>query len=149
MTKGELLEALSGVPPGVLVRQGTSLFAPPAIPDLIGVRERKYLDKSGLGRHRGIEDIMRYAAMNQTLDVLGDYGGFIPAAPDSRTLPPAGTAPFAGAANRYSDVQLYALGKFICAMAPPPNPNPFDARARRGQDVFTRSGCARCLTKTL
>ena len=82
--------ALGRFPPACIVRQGTSLFAPPAIPDLIGIRDRKYLDKTGLGRHRGVADIMRYAAMNQVLDVLGNYGGFIPSAEDSRTLPPPG-----------------------------------------------------------
>ncbi len=98
---------------GVIVRQGTSLFAPPAIPDLIGIRDRKYLDKTGLGRHRGIADVMRYAAMNQTLDVLGNYGGFVPGAADCATLPPPGKGLFSGSSDRYSDAQLYALAQFI------------------------------------
>ena len=34
-------------------------------------------------------------------------------------------------------------------MTPPANPNPFDARARRGQEVFAASGCARCHTPPL
>jgi hypothetical protein len=34
-------------------------------------------------------------------------------------------------------------------MTPPANPNPLDARARRGQEVFNRSGCARCHTPPL
>ena len=146
MTRDQFQEALAGVPPGVIVRQGTSLFSPPAIPDLIGIRDRKYLDKTGLGRHRGIADIMRYAAMNQTLDVLGNYGGFIPSAIDGRTLPPPGKGSFAGSASRYSDGQLYALAQFIYSMTPPPNPNAFDDRAKRGQEVFRASGCARCHT---
>jgi hypothetical protein len=149
MTPRQFQDALGGVPPGVIVRQGTSLFAPPAIPDLIGIRDRKYLDKTGLGRHRGIADIMRYAAMNQSMDVLGNYGGFVPAANDGRTLPPAGTGSFTGSASRYSDAQLYALSQFIYSLTPPKNPNPFDARARRGQGVFDRSGCARCHTPPL
>jgi hypothetical protein len=149
MSTGQLQAALSAVPPGVIVRQGTSLFAPPAIPDLIGVRERKYLDKTGLGRHREIADIMRYAALNQTLDVLGNYGGFIPSAQDARTLPQPGKGFFAGANSRYSDAQLYALAQFIYSLTPPKNPNPFDARASRGQEVFSRSGCARCHTPPL
>jgi mono/diheme cytochrome c family protein len=135
--------------PGVLVRQGTSLFSPPAIPDLIGLRDRKYLDKTGLGRHRGVADIMRYAAMNQTLDVLGNYGGFVPAAEDGRTLAPPGKGEFNGAGDRYSDAQLFALAQFIYSLAPPPNPNPRDARAARGEAVFAASGCARCHTPPL
>ncbi len=90
------------MPPGVLMRQGTSVFAPPAIPDLIGLRDRKYLDKTGLGRHRGIADVMRYAAMNQTLDVLGNYGGFVPVAADGKTLPPPGKGGFNGSNDRYT-----------------------------------------------
>ena len=74
---------------------------------------------------------MRYAAMNQTMDVLASYDGFIPAARDGRTLPPPGKA------------------QFIYSLTPPPNPNPFDERARRGQAVFERSGCARCHTPPL
>jgi hypothetical protein len=149
MTRDQFQSALAAVPAGVIVRQGTSLFAPPAVPDLIGIRDRKYLDKTGLGRHRGIADIMRYAAMNQVLDVLGNYGGFVPSAEDARTLPPPGKGFFAGSVSRYSDAQLYALAQFIYSMTPPKNPNPFDARAKRGQAVFTRSGCARCHTPPL
>jgi len=149
MTPATFQEALAGVPPGVLVRQGTSVFAPPAIPDLIGLRDRKYLDKTGLGRHRGVADVMRYAAMNQTLDVLGNYGGFIPAAADGRTLAPPGKGEFNGASDRYSDAQLFALAQFIYSLAPPPNPNRRDAAAVRGETVFAASGCARCHTPPL
>ncbi len=149
MTTAQFQQALAGVPAGVIVRQGTSLFAPPAVPDLIGVRERRYLDKSGLGRHRGIADMMRYAAMNQLQDVNGNYGGFVPNSNDMRTVPPPGKGFFAGSNSRYSDAQLYALGLFIYAMTPPPNPNPFDARAKQGEAVFNASGCARCHTPPL
>ena len=149
MTTAQFQEALAGVPAGVIVRQGTSLFAPPAIPDLIGIRDRRYLDKSGLGRHRGIADLMRYAAMNQLLDVNGNYGGFVPNAMDSRTVPPPGKGFLAGSNSRYSDAQLYALGLFIYSMTPPANPHPLDERARRGQQIFSKSGCARCHTPPL
>jgi hypothetical protein len=149
MTPADFQLALAETPPGVLVRQGTSVFSPPAIPDLIGLRDRKYLDKTGLGRHRGIADVMRYAALNQTLDVLGNYGGFVPAAEDGRTLAPPGKGEFNGAADRYSDAQLFALGQFIYSLTPPPNPNPRDAKAARGEAVFSASGCARCHTPPL
>ena len=149
MTPADFQRTLAETPPGVLVRQGTSVFSPPAIPDLIGLRDRKYLDKTGLGRHRGIADVMRYAAMNQTLDVLGTYGGFVPAAADGRTLPPPGKGGFNGAQDRYSDAQLFALAQFIYSLTPPPNPNPRDAKATRGEAVFTASGCARCHTPPL
>jgi len=142
-------QALAAVPPGVLVRQGTSLFSPPAIPDLIGLRDRRYLDKTGLGRHRGIADVMRYAAMNQSLDVLGNFGGFVPAAGAGKTLAPPGQGQFNGAADRYTDAQLFALGQYLYALTPPPNPHPRDARARRGEAVFRAQGCGRCHTPPL
>jgi len=149
MTPADVQQALAATPPGVLVRQGTSVFSPPAIPDLIGLRDRRYLDKTGLGRHRGIADVMRYAAMNQTLDVLGNYGGFVPAAADGRTLAPPGKGEFNGAGDRYSDAHLFALAQFIYSLTPPPNPNPRDAKAARGEAVFVASGCARCHTPPL
>ena len=149
MTPADIQHALEAVPPGVLVRQGTSLFAPPAIPDLIGLRDRKYLDKTGLGRHRGVADVMRYAAMNQTMDVLGAYDGFIPAARDGKTLAPPGKGQFNGAGDRYSDAQLYALAQYIYSLEPPTNPHQSDARAKRGQEIFMASGCAGCHTPPL
>jgi hypothetical protein len=42
------------------------------IPDLIGVKDRRYLDRTGLELHRDISDFMRYSAMNQLMDSL-DY----------------------------------------------------------------------------
>ncbi len=102
MSIAELQQAWATVPPGVIARQGTSLFAPPAVPDLSGIEDRRYLDKTGLGRHRGIADVMRYAAMSQTLDVLGGYGGFVPDAADGRTRAGPGRSGFSGANDRYS-----------------------------------------------
>lgn len=146
LSAAQLQQALTAIPPGVLMRQGTSVFSPPAIPDLIGLRDRTYFDKTGLGRHRGIADVMRYAAMNQSMDVLGSFDGYIPGANDGRTLPPPGKSGFSGTSDRYSDAQLFALAKFIYSLTPPPNPNRFDDRAKRGQEVFSASGCARCHT---
>jgi hypothetical protein len=41
---------------------------------LIGVRDRKYLDASGLVQQRNIGDLMRYAALNQGGDLLSNFG---------------------------------------------------------------------------
>lgn len=145
----EQLAALrAAIPPGVIVRQGTSFDTPARVPDLIGIRERKYLDATGLVLHRGIGDIMRYAAANQTLDVLARYGDYVPATgTDER--PPPGTARTPGTADRYSEEQLYALALYLYSLDPPPNPNPFDELARRGQEVFEAEGCGRCHTPPL
>jgi hypothetical protein len=81
---------------------------------------------------------MRYAALNQGADLLSQYGSFRPKdLPDPTSL------------GRYSDAQLYALSLFIYSLAPPRNPNPFDATAARGKEVFDRAGCATCHTPPL
>jgi|AmaraimetFIIA100_FD_contig_61_317172_length_479_multi_4_in_0_out_0_1 hypothetical protein len=38
--------------------------------------------------------------------------------------------------TRFSDEQLYALALYLYSLKPPPNPNRFDDRARRGQQIF-------------
>jgi hypothetical protein len=51
--------------------------------------------------------------------------------------------------GRYSDEQLYALSLYLYSLEPPPNPNPFDDLAKRGQSVFEKEGCAMCHTAPL
>jgi CxxC motif-containing protein (DUF1111 family) len=51
--------------------------------------------------------------------------------------------------TRFSDEQLYALALYLCSLKPPPNPNPLDDRARRGQRIFQQQGCAGCHTPPL
>lgn len=140
----EITAALEAIPPGVLARHGTTFINPVQVPDLIGVRDRKYLDRTGLQRHRGIEDLMRYAALNQGAGDLAHYGDFSPAA-----LFNGGQDPTADKLERYSDEQLYALALYIYSLQPPPNPNRFDARAQRGQKVFEAQGCGGCHTPPL
>jgi cytochrome c553 len=143
MSLEQIAEWPAAVPPGVIGRHGTSPLYPAQIPDLIGVKERKYLDHTGLQLHRSIADMMRYAALNQGTDVLASYGGFIPAARDFRTRPDPSTR------LRYSDEQLYALALYIYSLRAPANPHKFDAVARRGQQVFKREGCTACHTAPL
>jgi hypothetical protein len=141
MTVEELAAWGEAEPPGVCARHRTSPFFPPHVPDLIGVKDRRYLDATGLQQHRSIVDLMRYAALNQGADDLASFDGFIPAGgPEFDTLPDPGQR------DRYSDEQLYALASYLYSLQPPPNPNPFDARAERGKQVFDRHGCAGCHT---
>lgn len=140
MSVKDMSEWHSAITPGVIARQGTSPLYPPQVPDLIGVKERKYLDHTGLLIHRSTADMMRYAALNQGANDLASFGSFIPAARDFRTPPDPSTL------RRYSDEQLYALSLYIYSLAPPPNPNKFDKVAARGQKVFEREGCAVCHT---
>jgi mono/diheme cytochrome c family protein len=139
MTLDEIANVFEAIVPGVCARQGSSPFFPPRIPDLIGVKDRRYFDASGLVRHRSIGDLMRYAALNQGADALSQYGAFRP----------KGDLPDPQAESRYSDAQLYALSLFIYSLTPPRNPNAFDATAARGKEVFDRAGCATCHTPPL
>jgi len=137
-TLAQIAEWHGEIPPGVVARHGTSPFYPAQVPDLIGVRDRKYLDHTGLQLHRSLADLMRYAALNQGADNLSSYAGFIPGAKDQHTLPRPETQ------QRYSDEQLYALSLYIYSLKPPLNPNKFDRMAARGQKIFAREGCAGC-----
>ena len=141
------LSALAGphraIPPGVVSRHRTSPLAPAQVPDLIGVADRKYLDRTGLQVNRGVADLMRYAALNQGGDNLASFSGFVPDAPDFKTRP----AP--NQRSRYSDEQLYALAKYLMQLQPPPNPNQPSTATERGSQVFARSGCSACHTPPL
>ena len=114
---------------------------PVRIPSLVGIADIKYLDATGLVRNRGIADIMRYAIINEGLDTLAHYGDFQPTAQTTSFSAEEGT--------RYSDEQLYALALYIESLQPPPNPNPFDEHARRGQQIFKDQGCPVCHTPPL
>jgi len=146
----EIAATHAAIPAGLFARQRSSVLYPPQIPDLIGVKDRHYLDRTGLQQHRGIVDMMRYAALNQGGDNLASYEGFVPAAADLKTLPdPDKLNPPLAQPDRYSDEQLYALGLYIYSLQPPPNPNKFDALAQRGQKIFERESCVMCHTPPL
>jgi hypothetical protein len=145
MSSEQIIEVLQTIPPGVISRHRASNFDPVQIPDLIGVKNRRYLDRTGLQQQRSIVDLMRYAALNQGADALSSFDGFIFAdVPDFKKLPDP-TDPIK-VGGRYSDEQLYALALYIYSLKPPPNPNKFDAAAVRGKQVFTREGCIHCHT---
>jgi hypothetical protein len=77
-------------------------------------------------------------------DLLANHNGFIPAdLANFRKLPAPTTQ------SRYSDEQLYALARYLYSLAPPPNPNKFDALAERGQGLFQNEGCETCHTLPL
>lgn len=144
MPAEEIAAVHGAIPPGVIARQRASPLYPVQIPDLIGVKDRRYLDRTGLQQHRSIVDLMRYAALNQGGDDLASFNGFIPADfPDFKTLGDPVSAGFVFQ-GRYSDEQLYALALYIYSLQPPSNPNKFDAAVARGQKVFQREGCAGC-----
>jgi cytochrome c2 len=146
-SKEAIIKAYAAVPEGANGRQGTSILFPPQVPDLIGVKDRKYFDHGGLGRHRDIGDMMRYIAINQALDFLNSYDGYIPIGQNEKVLPEPGKARRGFAADdRYSEEQLYALAKFVYSLTPPVNPNKSSAITERGKTIFIKEGCVTCHT---
>jgi len=131
LTLAETVRRWNAMQPGVAPREGTGWRHPVKIPSLIGVRNLRYLDATGLSRNRSEADLMRYAIVNQGLINVARYGDYQP-----RRLSPAD--------SRYSDEQLYALVLYLYSLKPPVNPNPLDDVARRGQLIFNREGCAGC-----
>ena len=128
---------------GIGSKRGETHIYPVQIPDLIGVQDRLYLDHTGLQQHRSIVDLMRYEAINNFIDEVTDYNGFRPTAGKNGELPDVNEL------TRSSDKELYALALFIYSLKPPPNPNPFDALAAKGKNVFEREGCSGCHTPPL
>ncbi len=127
------------IPPGVAFRVNTSLRYPAVAPTLVGVKDRRYLDPTGLVQQRSIGDLMRYIAIVQVGVQFESFLNFrfLDKLPDPATE------------VRYGDDQLYALALYLYSLKPPPNPNKFDALAKRGQKVFAREGCAMCHTPPL
>lgn len=138
MSFEDIARAYGAIPPGVVPRAGSSLFYPPQVPDLIGVKDRRYLNRTADKRHGGIGDMMRFAAMVSGMGMFTRYGDRAVASLEERE----GT-------ERFSDAQLYALARYLYSLEPPPNPHPFDELARRGEQIFTREGCRRCHTPPL
>src|SRR6185295_18710691 len=104
---------------------------------LIGIKDRKYIDHTATHLHRGIGDLMRYAALVSFAEA-SDYGPHhILAESTSRVR------------ARLPDEALYALASYIYSLRPPLNPNPVDERSAAGQKIFAREGCSRCHTPPL
>ena len=137
MSLEEIIARVSQNPAGVMTRDGATFHSPPQIPDLIGIRDRRYLDHTGTKLHRSIGDLMRYSALAQGADVGSSWGDFRLV----EDIPPF--------LRRYTDESLYALAMYLYSLQPPPNPNPLDKLARAGQAVFVREGCGGCHTAPL
>ena len=141
MSIEEFAEWHHPLPPGVLARTRTSPDIPVRIPDLFELKDRAYLDATGLQRHRDIADLMRYASLNQQIDDLSSFGEFVPFEQFFKLPPPEHLTNL-----RHSDEQLYALAMFVYSLEPPRNPNRMDELAMRGKRVFEREDCGRCHT---
>lgn len=142
MQKAELnpsVDVLTATVPGVMHRHGTAFGSPTAIPDLFNLKERKYLDRTGLIQQRDIGDVMRYAVLNQNLDFLNSYGGFKPDnSPDEVIIQQY---------SRFSDAQAFALAKYLYSLKPLPNPKKESpALIAKGKQVFEDETCISCHT---
>jgi hypothetical protein len=134
----EELSAVNGADiSGTVSRFNSSPYYTTKIPDLIGIKDRRYLDHTGTHLNRGPADIARYAAYVAYADD-GAIGPYKFLSDEQRRLK-----------YRYSDEALFALGMYIYSLAPPANPNKVNALTRRGEQVFRQQGCAMCHTPPL
>ena len=122
---------------GGIPRWNGSLFYPVKIPDLIGIKDRKYIDHTGTHLHRGVGDLMRYAALVSFAEPA-DFGSYHVLSPTTRRVQ-----------ARLPDAALYALALYIYSLTPPPDPNRFDERSAAGRKIFQREGCPACHTPPL
>jgi len=127
----------AGIRGGGVARFNGSILYPTKIPDLIGVKDRKYIDHTGTHQHRGIGDLMRYAALVSFAEAV-DFAGQRMIVPETKRFK-----------TRLPDEALYALATYVYSLELPPNPNPFDARAEAGKELFARERCGRCHTPPL
>lgn len=122
---------------GALLRWNGSPFFPAKIPDLIGIKDRKYIDHTATHLHRSIGDLMRYAALVTSAEAT-QFGSY--RVDSSEMKRPR---------LRLTDEALFALALYIYSLEPPANPNAFDEKARAGQAIFQREGCPNCHTPPL
>jgi hypothetical protein len=122
---------------GVSDRPNGSPFYMTKVPDLIGFRDRTYIDHSATHQHRNIGDLMRYAALVEYSDSM-DFGSHRMLTDVQRKV-----------RVRWPDELLFALAQYIYSLQPPPNPNPSGQLSERGKAVFAKAGCSGCHTPPL
>lgn len=132
MSWAEIVHLTKSNPPGTVARFNGSPWHPTPIPDLIGIKDRKYLDYTATHRQRGPEDIARYAVLVACCD-SADFGSYH-ILTEKQRIPP----------YRMSDELAFAVAEYIYSLQPPTNPNANDARAAAGKKVFEREGCSGC-----
>lgn len=122
---------------GALLRWNGSPFFPAKIPDLIGIKDRKYIDHTATHLHRGIGDLMRYAALVTSAEST-QFGSYRVVSSETKRT-----------GLRLPDEALFSLALYIYSLQPPANPNPFNEKACAGQAIFRREGCPSCHTPPL
>jgi hypothetical protein len=137
MTEEQLNASLGFSAIGTFPRFNGSPWFTNHMPDLIGVKDRTYLDATATHRNRGPEDIARYGILVTDADD-GAIGTHKFRTDIQRRL-----------RTRHSDDAMYAIGRFVYAAQPPRNPNQPSEASARGEQVFARSGCGNCHTPPL
>ncbi len=122
---------------GVSDRPNGSPYYMTKVPDLIGFRDRKYIDHTATHQHRGPGDLMRYAALVEYADAM-DFGAHRMLSDAQRKV-----------RIRWPDEVLFALSQYIYSLQPPLNPNRRDSLAEDGAKVFAEAGCGACHTPPL
>jgi hypothetical protein len=137
MSGDEIAALFAAQPPGAIDRVNGSPFFLAKVPDLIGIRDRKYIDHTATHKHRNAGDLMRYAALVECCDSL-EFGSHHLLTGTQRKM-----------FFHWPDELLYALAQYVYSLQPPPNPNPRDGLALRGEAVFSKAGCPVCHTPPL
>ncbi len=135
MSPGDIQVLNEADAPGTIARFSGSPYFTTKIPSLIGVRSSRYLDATGTHRNRGPEDIARYGILVGVADdgAIGPHKFFTDYQRRLRL--------------RYTDDAAYALGMFIYyGLEEPRNPNQPDDLSKRGQRIFSTTGCVACHT---
>jgi hypothetical protein len=140
MLPQDFIENLDRTYGGVVHRHGTSIGTPASIPDLFNLKERKYLDHTGLMKHRSIEDLMLYATFNEETDFMTKYNNMT----IMRPWPNEQKDP-ERAGWRFSSAQLYAMAKYIYSLKSPTNPVKYsEDLLQKGRRIFAEQGCVTC-----
>jgi len=137
MSEEESGALLASTPPGTFPRFNGSPYYVTKVPDLIGIKDRKYIDHTATHRLRGPADVMRYASLVSCCD-SADFG-------PHRMLTDAQRTIF----YKFPDDLAFALAQYLFSLEPPPNPNAGDARAAAGRAVFEGQRCDMCHTPPL
>ncbi|HEV3331302.1 MAG TPA: hypothetical protein VG096_09995 [Bryobacteraceae bacterium] len=122
---------------GIVPRFNGSPFYPTKVPDLIGIKDRKYIDHTATHRLLGVADLMRYAALISCCD-NAEFEPYHMLTDKGRRI-----------VYRFPDELLFALGQYIFSLEPPQNPNLGDSRISAGKRIFDREGCGGCHTPPL
>ena len=133
MTLEEYAATREAIPAGVYPNHNGSMFSPARIADLIGLKQRRYMDFTAHMRHRSPSDVMRFTDFHQWESKYASFGPYQPQKiPDPENE------------ERYSDEQAYALTLYLYSFETPKSPHKVDALARRGKAIFKEESCVKC-----